>query len=129
MNILLVFFFASLVTLALIHYLSLEFFLYWKYLWLDIPVHILGGITVAFGIALAPFFRIMLPNYLRTFLGYSILVLCAGLGWEVFEYMAGISIVDSDFFADTLIDLCMDIVGAVIGYGIVQSIMKLERLS
>lgn len=46
-------------------------------------------------------------------------MLLVGLGWEVFEYMAGISIVDSDFFADTLIDLCMDILGAVIGYGIV----------
>lgn len=50
--------FSSLVTLALVHYLSFEFFLYWKYLWLDIPVHILGTITVAFGIATAPFFAL-----------------------------------------------------------------------
>ncbi len=125
MNILTVFFFISLMTLATVHIVALKFFLYWKYLWLDIPVHILGGICVAFGIAILPFFRIVIPYRYQTLTAYILGVLLVGVLWELFEIWAGIPLTQEGFAVDAITDLCMDVLGAVVGYGIVKSIQKL----
>lgn len=125
MPILLTFFLSSISTLAIVHHIALELYLYWHYVWLDIPMHFLGGASVIFGIAILPFFRVVLPQRFDTLLVHVSVVVVIGLAWEFFEIAFGISVLDEHFLPDTLLDMVMDIVGGVVGYGIVKHIQKL----
>lgn len=114
-------FLSTLVTIAIVHSVSIHFFLYWKYLWLDMPVHLLGGVACALGFSTLPFLGLKIfPQYSKL-MWYVLFAFCVGLLWEVFEYTAGISRGEPGFVFDTLIDFGMDILGACIGYGIVKS--------
>lgn len=125
MPVLLTLFFSTLITVASIHIISLEFYLYWEYLWLDIPMHALGGVTAALGVAILPALGI------RTFSKYPplrttlVAVLVIGVAWEVFEIWAGYSIREEGFVVDTMLDLVMDMLGALVGYGLVRMIKEL----
>ena len=112
--------FSVLVMIALVHVASLEFYLYWRYLWLDMPMHVLGGIAVALGFSALPFFGIHLKQKFTTCVWYIVVVFVVGILWEVFEIFAGISIHEPGFVVDTVIDLVLDIVGACVGYGLVR---------
>jgi len=125
-NLVLTLLLSSLTLLAVSHWAATSFFLYWKYQWLDIPIHMLGGICVALGTASLPFLRVSLPQFFNTYGGYVCIVLLVGTTWEMFEYFAGVSIMDAYFIVDTIIDYCMNLVGVSIGYGIVRSIKILE---
>jgi hypothetical protein len=118
-------FFSAITTLAIVHTLAIRFFLYWKYTWFDIPMHILGGICIALGISILPFFKIQLSPRYTTIILYIIVALVVGILWEIFEFTFGISVYDETFVADTISDLFMDVVGGAIGYSIVQSVKKL----
>lgn len=109
----------------MVHIAALQFFLYWKYLWLDIPVHFLGGVTVALGFAVCVYSRIRIPVQIKSLLGYMLVVFLVGISWELFEISSKISITEPDFIPDTLLDLCMDMLGGVVGYGIVKSIRNI----
>lgn len=111
----------TLFTVAVLHVFSTMFFLYSKYLWLDIPMHFFGGMTCAFAFSSLPFFRIQLPSQYLSLSGYIGFVLLVGVFWEWFEIANGISIItDTDFFTDTLQDLCMDVLGTCAGYLVVR---------
>lgn len=103
-----------LVVIATLHILALEFSLYWLYPWFDIMVHFLGGLFTAL-FALWLFFEsgyVRINNNVQNALlvaGVSILVI--GIGWEIFELVAGVPIEDN-FVLDTTIDLIMDVLGA-----------------
>ncbi len=120
-----VFLLSALSLLALVHITALEFFLYWKYMWLDIPMHILGGVCIALAISTLPFFRIRMPAHFETLSVYVSIALLIGVLWEIFEVAAGIPVTEEGFILDLVLDLCMDVIGAVVGYGIVKSIQKL----
>lgn len=110
-------FLSSIVLLALVHFIAIEFYLYWTYLWLDMPVHLLGGFCVALGFSILPLFRVRVPARMRTVGWYTLVVLAVGVAWEIFEYLSGISLVDGDIFIiDTSIDLILDMLGGVLGY-------------
>lgn len=81
-------------------------------------MHFLGGISVALGFAILPFFRIKLPPHYRTLLPYLLFVLFAGVVWEVFEYVNGISLArpQDRLLTDTLGDLTLDLLGGCVGY-------------
>ena len=117
-------FFVASVTLALINALALEFSLYWRYLWLDMPMHFLGGFCVALGYGIIPFFGIRLPRCLETRGAYLGAVLLVGLAWELFEYVFGISLVNDagNLISDTSMDLVLDLLGGYIGYLLLQKI-------
>jgi uncharacterized BrkB/YihY/UPF0761 family membrane protein len=118
MSIRLTFFFAALILLAVVHVVALELYLYWKFPWFDIPMHLLGGISVALGYSIL---HTRLSPRLRTFSWYIAAVLLVGIGWEIFEYAAGISLArEESFLLDTALDLCMDTLGGILGYGIAQ---------
>ena len=118
-------FFASLITVALVHIVSSTFFLYWKYLWLDIPVHFLAGIAVALGVTILPLFRVTFFERHRTLLPFVCAVLTVGVLWECFEYYYDLSVFDEDFVTDTFIDLAMDALGGTTGYYIVNKLRTL----
>ena len=116
---------SALSTLAIAHITAIQFFLYWKYFWLDIPMHILGGVCVALGISVLPLFRIQLPKRYETVFIYCVVTLAVGIAWELFEILIGIPVTEEGFFVDVSIDLGMDVLGGLIGYGIVKNIQKL----
>lgn len=105
-------------TLALVHYVATVNFFYWRYSWLDMPMHFLGGLCVALGFAILPFFRITLPPKYRTILTYLLFVFFVGVVWEVFEYVNNISTVrdDDSIIIDTMVDLILDLLGGCLGY-------------
>ena len=127
MNLLLTYFFSTLVTVAVANEIAIHFFLYWKYSWIDMPIHFLGGVSVALGISILPFLRITLSPRLGTFFAYVTMTFTAGVAWEVFEFTNGITKIEPGFYSDTFSDLCMDILGGAIGYGIVRSTKQIEH--
>lgn len=102
--------FASLtfgVLLAVLHAWAMSDFLYWRYQWLDIPMHYLGGVT--FGVFIA---ALLLHKRMRIYVGTLTLIF---IGWEVFEFMFGLPR-EANYLLDTLIDIVMDILGAITVY-------------
>lgn len=106
--------------ILLVHAAALYRDLYFHFWWLDIPVHILGGLWIAlFGLTryyATP--HIEEKNYSRSFVVvFAVaLTLCIGLFWEIYEF--GVQHAIGDFgigLADTLLDLVDDLIGALIG--------------
>jgi hypothetical protein len=113
----------SITTLAVLHGTALLFSLYWVYLWLDIPMHILGGATVALGYQSRFLLRRFEHKLSFGFLPTLCAVLAVGVLWEVYEFSVG-PILDG-YALDTTIDLCMDVLGALIGYGTARAVTTL----
>jgi hypothetical protein len=92
------------------------FFLIW---WLDIPVHILGGLWIAL-LSLVMYYRSHLVHRKDHSTAFAILVsLCValliGLLWEVYEFVIDRAMDARDLqLSDTLKDLCDDFLGGVI---------------
>lgn len=110
--------------LAVMHYFSIQLFLYWRYWWLDIPMHFLGGMTVALGyLAVRDFFPSWQwwPRAFWPALGFVLLVAAA---WEVFEVVIGISIQEKHYVEDTLTDLAMGILGGMGGYLLARRVRR-----
>jgi hypothetical protein len=100
---------------GVMHVLALNYSLYWHYIWLDLPVHFLGGMWAAL-------FFAWLCSYwpLREADGFAttmLFVLAIGLGWEVFELFVGVPR-EANFAFDTGLDLLMDLCGGLAGYAI-----------
>lgn len=113
-------FLLALSTLAVVHIVSLKLYLYWYYLWLDVPVHFLGGICVSLG--LFSFAELHVPGAqwatrsLWRALCFVVLVMIA---WEVFEVWAGVPM-QANYLGDTTLDLIMGFLGGLTGYGIAK---------
>lgn len=98
-------------TIAATQHYADEFALYWHWWWLDIIMHYLGGVFVAF---------LFLWSYLSMFqklpkrlviLGVVVLV---GILWEVYEYVMGATDVYFESYRlDTAMDMFFDILGAI----------------
>lgn len=99
--------------LAVTHALSISLYLYWRYWWLDIPMHLLGGVVIG----LLPFalreLHVVSSTWWTSTRGVLITVFVVAVGWECFELVAGIPIED-DYIIDTVTDLCMGFLGATI---------------
>lgn len=86
------------------------FYLYWNYRWVDIPMHILGGIMA--GLFSLIFIRaIRMPE---TFVNALTGVLLVGLGWEVLELLYKVDVVNFAYWTDTVHDLINDLLGGLI---------------
>ncbi len=116
----LILFFSSSITLAVIHATAMGLSLYWTHLWLDMPMHFFGGVCVALGYSILPFFGIRFTPALENWRAYLSFVLFIGVCWEIFEYLNGISLVSESevLFVDTGIDLTLDLLGGYLGYQI-----------
>lgn len=111
--------------LAFFEYLALQYFLFWKFFWYDIMMHVLGGIVI--GTTYAWGARYIIPiGWRRAFLNLGAAVLftiAIGVLWEVFEYILGIA--GSRFLpypADTMKDMVNDIIGGTAGYFLIKRI-------
>lgn len=118
-------FFVALSTMAALHNLALMFYLYWTYLWIDIPMHILGGAVVALGFL--AFFRSYVRVPLKIGLPLTLLVVLAvGIGWELFEWFGGLMVTERAIVADTSLDLVCDLVGGALGYWLARLSTELD---
>lgn len=114
-----VLFLTAFLALAIFHNLAVTFYLYWTYLWFDIPMHILGGFVAALGYIAGilvfsgkSVFKIDTQKLLR-FMPTMAAVFTIGVLWEVFEVSINSP---ARGIPDTALDLLMDLVGGAIGY-------------
>lgn len=112
----------SVFVMGIVHVIALELSLYWRYDWLDIPMHILGGFSVAFGFYTLCERKIFIQRRHVTLFPLLFLVLIVGLLWEVFEIWAGIPLLEDDFETDIAYDLIMDIAGGFLGWVVAKSL-------
>jgi len=92
-----------------VHLEALTHYWYWVYPNFDIPMHILGGAALgAFLIALG----------FRRFWIYALLMVGIVVGWEVFEYIGGLSTHQPHYWRDTIDDMFNGLVGSAVIYGI-----------
>ncbi len=117
-------FLINLAGLALMHNLAINFYLYWQYQWFDILMHFWGGVIVALGVGMLPSFGFRNISTPPSFIHICIAIAVVGLSWEFFEYSIGIWAQEPGFVSDTLLDLVMDTVGAVFGYGVLKIMQK-----
>lgn len=105
--------------LALVHIIALEGYLYWHYVWLDVPMHFLGGLAI--GTFLVGFLIRFRPRL------YVVLFVLLMLSWEAFEFAFGVP-KESNFYFDTSLDLLMDTLGGVTAYAIARTSLWKPRV-
>lgn len=104
---------------ALLHLLALYFSLYWTTNWFDVVMHLFGGflgslivVYSLYKIGIAPQ---SIPSKLFFFLFVIVSVFSVAVVWELWEIFAGMTDPFTDL-ADTIKDLIMGVIGAVIGF-------------
>ena len=101
--------------MAVVHLVALELFLYWRFIWLDVPMHILGGIVVVMGIFSCHDLNIPGAAFFVTN-GFRVMVFLVMImvTWEVFEVLIG-NPMEDNYVLDTTIDTIMGFVGGFLG--------------
>ena len=102
--------------LAVTHYLALELHLYWRYLWLDMPIHLLGGAVVALGYLSVKDF---MPHWSDRWFQIVVVagfVFVIAILWEIFEFAIGVEFDQDRYLFDTLSDLFIGFAGGLVGY-------------
>jgi len=99
--------------IAVVHIVALEMALYWRFNWLDLFIHFLGGMWVSlFSLSVLYQFGFQKTHLqLKVFIA----VFTISIGWEVFELISGVPR-ESNFVFDTSLDLLMDGIGAFAGF-------------
>ena len=97
-----------LVLFLISHYIFEPTYLYHELVWLDIPMHVLGGLGVGLlFISLAELKHKRLPPSLLIFLFMFVAV-----SWEIYEYERGVMVYDGLYkYLDTVKDLVMGSIG------------------
>lgn len=114
--------------LATVHYLALQFFLYWRFWWFDLPVHLLGGAVVALGFITLSVYMQALPRRYFSLAGVILFVILVALLWEYYEIAIGIPI-EANHELDTSLDLLLGVLGGLLGYVVGTSINSLKEAS
>ena len=93
--------------LAVLHTYALDTYLYWRFVWLDVPVHFVGGLAIA----------MLLIGVLQTFrpVAFLLLIVVAIAGWEVFEFVIQTQR-EANFVFDSSLDVLMGALGALVAY-------------
>ena len=118
-------FIIALVVLAVAHNLAVAFFLYWQYLWFDIPMHILGGLVVALGYLTVT--RVHAKWAVFKGLSATIgVVLIIGILWELFELSTGVLATEPMLLQDTIVDFAMNITGGIVGFLLAYALRSLD---
>jgi hypothetical protein len=112
--------FALVVILGGFHIVASTFYLYWTVWWFDNVMHFLGGLSIGllslWGAYMSGFLGREARGRFRILLTVVISVLVVGLGWEIFEYLFGISnpTLGETYMKDTIYDLSFDLIGAIL---------------
>ena len=120
-----IFLYAQLVTLvflATLHLLGLEYHFYWRYVWIDTISHTLGGIWAAFFL----FWLRAYAGYMPTVAWGIVGALVLGVIWETFELLAGL-VPAANYALDTSIDLLMDALGGAAAAWVSRTILRIRQ--
>ncbi|PIR38594.1 MAG: hypothetical protein COV34_00765 [Candidatus Zambryskibacteria bacterium CG10_big_fil_rev_8_21_14_0_10_42_12] len=94
---------------------AIAYSLYWSIWWYDIVMHFLGGLWIAL-IALW-FYKSFAGEDAESGRGYLVALsttVVVGILWEVMEILAGLTLTQANYEVDTVVDLIMDVIGAVV---------------
>ncbi len=93
--------------------------LYYELPWLDIPMHLLGGLLIG-GLSIN-LLKIQNKSRLISLTHVVVYVVVVAAIWEVYEYLRGVIDYDSisDYF-DTFTDMINGMIGAVLAYKLWQ---------
>lgn len=111
--------FLLVVGLLTVHFFALQNDLYWRYLWLDIPMHFFGGLWAA----LAVVWLFAWLSRQGTFARVMLAVLAIGIAWEIFEVLIGMTNA-TNYTLDTSLDILMDILGGITGYALAKRVIQ-----
>jgi len=93
---------------------ALVHFFYWRFWWYDIMMHFMSGALIgALALWGALRFYPMLSKR-KLFLMAILTAIVVGLGWEVMEYVGGITNGEAGYVFDTVKDLVMDTLGSLL---------------
>ncbi|OGG85890.1 hypothetical protein A2392_00560 [Candidatus Kaiserbacteria bacterium RIFOXYB1_FULL_46_14] len=112
----------TLSVLSVTHFLSLNFYLYWIYPWLDSVTHTLGGVAVALGWFSLRDLHVLSSERWFRFLPSMFSVLAVALSWELFEVAIGVSIHEPGYIGDTISDIIFGFSGGLFGYVMAKSL-------
>ncbi len=115
--------FILIIIIAVLHFLALQFYLYWTFWWLDILMHFLGGLWVGLTALWFFFFsgymhkNVNLVRSTKIFLITIASVIVVGVLWEVWELWADLVFVnEAGYFLDTSLDMVMDTLGGIVAF-------------
>ena len=114
-----------LVVILLFHFIATFNYWYWAYLWLDMPMHFLGGFWVAMAfVYLISKYQFPVSNEFlkQNFLSFIIITLSfvalIGVLWEFYEFLSDVFLSSKEYAqifqqgaADTMGDLFFDLLG------------------
>lgn len=104
---------------ALFHVFALNFSLYWTTDWADLIMHFSGGLIgsllVIYVLQKIGIYGRTLPRKILLFLFVCVSVVAVGAIWELWEIFVGFTDPFTDV-TDTVIDLIMDTLGAIVGF-------------
>lgn len=109
--------------IAIVQVLAEQYYWYWTYRWLDILMHFLGGVWVGLGAIWLVHFAREHANILQKLRPFVLAVLAGvvvGFVWEGYEYGVWVwtDTLPPNHVPDSLLDLVMDVLGAIAGYGL-----------
>ncbi len=114
------------VVFATIHIIAEWVRLYWHYPWLDMPMHVMGGLLAV--LILSSLRQMRTPLRLLSRVWLALILVMVLLAWEGFGiYRFGG--MKPDFWTDSILDLIFGMVGIVCGYILVQALEKVEAIT
>lgn len=121
--------FVSVWALTILHLLAMKFHLYWIFSWFDIMMHGIGGITVGFFVGAV---LVRIKSILIEHAGLLLILIITGtifigLLWESLEFILDIYMgthLYQPSVGDTILDLVMDGVGALVAGLVTIKIIK-----
>ncbi len=117
-------FLLTIAVLATTHYMSLHFYLYWLFPWIDNVSHSLGGTSVALGWFTLRDFLPKIPKRWLRFWPTIFVVMTVAVAWEVFEVLIGVSVFEEGYVVDTVSDLLFDLIGGLVGYVVAKRLSE-----
>lgn len=115
--------------LFILNEVAVERFLYWRFWWYDIMMHLLGGVVIG-GIAAWMQLRLFPAASSRTTV-ITVLasIVVVGVGWEIFEYLIDPTYAEqANIVFDTVLDLIMDMLGALAAALVITAIGRRRLL-
>lgn len=117
--------------LAAFHFVATASYFYWIYWWSDVVMHFFAGVcgalasyAVLFDVGWWKLWREEFPPILTRMLIVFISVMIAGVAWEIFEYVNGLTDSMEGYSLDVTNDLLMDALGAILALLIAKRILK-----
>jgi VanZ family protein len=114
--------FGSIILVGGLHFIATAFYYYWVISWFDNLMHFLGGFSMGllslWILYSSGLFKKIIPGKRQAIITSIICVMAIGIGWEIFEYLNGLTQSTESYPLDTFHDLLSDFIGAFIAGGL-----------